>query len=55
MGNEQEKLDKAMSSKIIIYQNKEGNIKIDVRLEEEIVWLTQNQMGINFFLNMFAI
>lgn len=29
---------------IIIYQNKEGNIKIDVRLEDETVWLTQAQL-----------
>lgn len=34
-----------MNSEIIIYQNQEGNIKIDVRLEEETVWLTQAQMG----------
>jgi hypothetical protein len=33
-----------MSSNIIIYQNQEGNIKIDVRLEEETVWLTQAQL-----------
>lgn len=33
-----------MQSNIIIYQNKEGNIKIDVRLEDETVWLTQQQM-----------
>jgi hypothetical protein len=32
------------SGEIIIYQNKEGNIKIDVRLEEETVWLTQGQI-----------
>lgn len=30
---------------ILIYQNQEGNIKIDVRLEEETVWLTQDQMA----------
>lgn len=29
---------------ILIYQNTEGNIKIDVRLEEETVWLTQAQL-----------
>jgi hypothetical protein len=29
---------------IIIYQNKEGNIRIDVRLEDETVWLTQAQI-----------
>ena len=32
------------NSDIIIYQNEEGNIKIDVRLEEETVWLTQAQL-----------
>ncbi|MBX2930309.1 MAG: virulence RhuM family protein [Chitinophagaceae bacterium] len=30
-----------MNSEIIIYQNQNGNIKIDVRLEDETVWLTQ--------------
>jgi len=33
-----------MNSEIIIYQNPDGNIKIDVRLEEETVWLTQSQL-----------
>lgn len=33
------------NSEILIYQNSEGSIKIDVRLEEESVWLTQGQMG----------
>ena len=33
------------NSEILIYQNSEGNIKIDVRLEEESVWLTQAQMA----------
>jgi len=33
-----------MNSEILIYQNTEGNIKIDVRLEEETVWLTQEQL-----------
>ena len=32
------------TGEIIIYQNTEGNIKIDVRLEEETVWLTQAQL-----------
>lgn len=36
------------NSEIIIYQNTEGNIKIDVRLEEETVWLTQDQMALLF-------
>lgn len=34
-----------MNSDILIYQNPDGNIKIDVRLQEETVWLTQAQMG----------
>lgn len=34
-----------MNSDIIIYRNTDGNIKIDVRLEEETVWLTQEQMA----------
>lgn len=37
-----------MNSEIIIYQNTDGNIKIDVRLEEETVWLTQDQMATLF-------
>jgi hypothetical protein len=32
------------NGEIVIYQNQEGNIKIDVRLEEETVWLTQAQL-----------
>jgi len=33
------------NGEIIIYQNNEGNIKIDVRLEQETVWLTPYQMA----------
>jgi len=33
------------NSEILIYQNPDGNIKIDVRLEDETVWLTQAQMS----------
>ena len=36
------------TSEIILYKNQEGNIQIDVRLEEETVWLTQEQMAILF-------
>lgn len=36
------------TGEIVIYQNTEGNIKIDVRLEEETVWLTQAQMAVLF-------
>ena len=37
-----------MNSEIIIYENQEGNIKIDVHLQEETVWLTQEQMALLF-------
>ncbi len=33
-----------MNSEIILYRNSDGNIRIDVRLEEETVWLTQVQL-----------
>ena len=36
------------NSEILIYQNPDGKIKIDVRLEEETVWLTQAQMAALF-------
>jgi hypothetical protein len=32
------------NSQLLIYQNPDGTIKIDVRLEDETVWLTQEQM-----------
>ena len=35
-------------SKIIIYQTEDGNTKIETRLEDETVWLTQAQMGMLF-------
>lgn len=36
------------TGEILIYQNKEGGIKLDVRLEEETVWLTIDQMATLF-------
>ena len=33
------------NSEIVIYQSPAGNIKIDVRLEDETVWLTQKLMA----------
>ena len=32
-------------SEIIIYQTEDGHTKIDVRMEDETVWLTQGQMA----------
>ena len=34
-----------MNSNILIYQNNDGNIKLDVTLNDETVWLTQDQMA----------
>ncbi len=36
------------TGEIIIYQNKQGDIKIDVRLEDETVWLNIEQMTLLF-------
>lgn len=36
------------TGEIILYQNTEGTIKLDVRLEEETVWLTYEQMATLF-------
>lgn len=35
------------TEEILIYQNQHGNIKIDVRLEEETVWLTPGKRSID--------
>ena len=35
-----------MNSEILLYQSTNGDIKIDVRLEDETVWLTQDQIVI---------
>ena len=35
----------ASASEIIIYNNEDGKCKVDVRLEDDTVWLTQNQMA----------
>jgi len=40
--------DSENNSQIIIYQAAEGNIKVDVHLEDESVWLTQAQMAMLF-------
>ncbi|MCD4791697.1 MAG: virulence RhuM family protein [Bacteroidales bacterium] len=37
-----------MNSELLLYKNQEGTIKIDVRLEDETVWLNQRQMALLF-------
>lgn|SRR5690606_3652635 len=36
------------TGELLIYQNQDGSIKIDVHLEEETVWLSQDQMATLF-------
>ena len=36
------------TGEILIYQTKDGDVKLDVRLEDETVWLTQDQMSMLF-------
>ena len=35
-------------SELIIYESEDGNIRLDVNLENETVWLTANQMSLIF-------
>ena len=41
-------MDFQNGSNLLIYQNQEGKIHIDVHLENETVWLTQDQMAMLF-------
>jgi len=34
-----------MSGEIVVYQTADGEVRVDVRLESETVWLTQNHMA----------
>jgi hypothetical protein len=43
----EEKL-KINESQILLYQSNDGTIKVDVRVEDETVWLPQEQMGMLF-------
>ncbi len=45
---EQQNIEKSNSGEIILYQAPDGKIKIDVRLEDETVWLSQDQMATLF-------
>ena len=36
------------NGEIIIYQSDDGKIRLDVRLEDKTVWLTQEQIGMLF-------
>ena len=42
------KLEFMKESKIVIYQTEDGQTQIDVRLENDTVWLTQAQMAVLF-------
>ena len=36
------------NSELVIYESKDGNIKLYVNLENETVWLSANQMALIF-------
>ena len=38
-------MERPNNSQIIIYQTEDGNTKLDVRLENDTVWLTQKLMA----------
>ena len=41
-------MEENKKGEILLYQNNDGTIKIDVKLEDETVWLSQEQMGMLF-------
>ncbi len=45
---ENQNIEKPNSGEIVLYQAPDGKVKIDVRLEDETVWLTQEQMATLF-------
>ena len=38
-------MDKEQQNEIVIYQSNDGSINLDVKLENETIWLTQKQMA----------
>ena len=40
-----------MDSQFLIYQNQEGDVKIDVRFQDETIWLSQAEMSVLFSKN----
>lgn len=37
-----------MDSQFLIYQNQEGDVRIDVRFQDETIWLSQAEMSVLF-------
>ncbi|MBL7181315.1 MAG: hypothetical protein ISS65_14085, partial [Desulfobacterales bacterium] len=37
--------EKSLHSEIVLYQTEDGKTKIEVRLQDETVWLSLNQMA----------
>ncbi len=46
------KIDNLPKSEIVIYKASDGSTQLDVKLEEETVWLTQKQMSFLFGKNV---
>ena len=40
-------MEASNNDNMLIYQSEDGKIKIDVRFENETVWLSQAQMGVH--------
>ena len=34
---------------ILIYQNEQGNVKVDVKFEDESIWLSQAQIAVELY------
>ncbi len=41
-------LKEVSQSNILIYQNEQGNVKVDVKFEDESIWLSQKQLAVVF-------
>jgi hypothetical protein len=48
-------MNNQIKSDIIIYKDINGEIKLDVSLEDDTVWLSQKQMSLLFDVNVPAI
>lgn len=48
-------MNNQIKSDIIIYKDMNGEIKLDVSLEDDTIWLSQKQMSLPFYVNIPAI
>jgi hypothetical protein len=55
MIDKEKTMDNQAKSDIIIYRDMKGEIKLDISLEDDTVWLSQKQMSLLFDVNVPAI